>query len=96
MVSWVDRGKVRRDVFAVPNKLGVSVREHKMYCLLERVEGDKPISVVPDHLGRLCVPKTDLEIPEGLSGSVIGDSGVDPREDDIKVNCLALQDLDPL
>ena len=54
------------------------------------------IPVVPDGFGQFQMSKVEFKVTKCLSCLVVGDSRVDCWDDNIKVNHLPLQYLDPL
>ena len=92
----VNGWEVHGDVLSIPYKLVFVMGEDKPHGSLEHIEGGEPLSVVPDGLGGLNMPKSELKVSNHLQCSVIRHSWMDPWEDDIQINCLPLQDFDPL
>ena len=59
-------------------KLVFAMGEDKPHSLLEHIECDEPLSVVPDQLGGLNMPESELEVSNCLQCLIIGDGQMDP------------------
>ena len=70
--------------------------EDEPHHMLECTKCNEPFPVSFDSFGWFGVSKMELEVSKLLWGLVVYGCQVDSREDTVKVNCLSLQNFDPL